>query len=253
MTRYRCLPFDPASAPPDGARVLHFFRHGEALHQVRNAEAKARGAGCACFDHGPTGPPAGYACPYWSEDLVDSPLTALGREQIRGRGASLGPVDAVLASPASRALETAVLAFAPGVSVVALPELRPRMGRHMHSKCSPRATLAARFPHVDLSRVAEGDDRAWSPEGEPREALEDRAARFLDIAFARPERRLAVVTHFTTLLALLLSPDDPFTLGPSARPRGTPALLDCSACPDPKALAEPVGVGEARSLAIVAG
>lgn len=234
-----------------GARVFHFFRHGEALQQVRNAEAKKRGAGCACFDHGPAGPPPGYVCPYWSEALTDAPLTALGREQVSGRGLGLGPVEVVLASPMSRTLETARLAFAPDVPVVALPELRPRVGRHMHSKCSPRAALLQRFPQVDFRHVASDEDLRWSPETEPREELEERAARFLAFAFSRPERRIAVVTHFTLLLALLLSSDDTFTLGPSARPLGTAALLDCSQCPDPKALQEPVEVGQARSLAIV--
>lgn len=247
--RYRCSPFDDRVEPPAHARVLHFFRHGEAVHQVRNAEAEIRGEGCRCFDAALAGGVA-KSCPYWSEDLVDAPLTAAGREQTAGRGAALA-VDRVLTSPTTRTLETSVLAFPPACGIVALPELRPRIGRHMHSKCSPRSLLVQRFPRVDFTRIPdESEDRLWSPETEPREALEERAARFLETVFSQPERRVAVVTHFTVLLALLLPADDTFTLGPSRREPGSPALLDASGCADPEALRVPVKVGEARSLLV---
>jgi broad specificity phosphatase PhoE len=246
---YRCLPFDDASALPADARVLHFLRHGESLHQVRNAEAEARGAGCRCFEAPRDGDRQPEACPYWADDLIDSPLTELGRRQILDRGTDLA-VDRVLASPMARTLETSLLAFASHVPIVAVPELRPRVGRHMHSKCSPRSSLARRFPRVDLTRIEHEDDRVWSPETEPREALEQRAAQFLELVFAHPDQRIAVVTHFTVLLALLLPADDPFTLGPSQRPPRSPALLDGSGCPDPEALRVPVKVGEARSLLV---
>lgn len=232
--------------------MLHFFRHGEAVHQVRNAEAEARGEGCRCFDAIPGGGRESYVCPYWSEDLVDAPLTALGREQAIGRGAALA-VDRVFTSPTTRTLETSVLAFPEPVAIVALSDLRPRVGRHMHSKCSPRSSLVPRFPRVDFGRIPDGEDRAWSAETEPREALEERAARFLETVFSLPERRVAVVTHFTVLLALLLPAVDTFTLGPSRRAAGSPALLDASGCEDPEALRIPVKVGEARSLLVVRG
>lgn len=249
LPRYLCLPFAGVEAGrPRDARVLHFFRHGEALHQIRNAEAQRRGRGCRCFDPGPRG--SDYTCPYWSDDLIDSPLTPRGREEIVGRGAPLH-AELILSSPMTRTLETALLAFPETLSVVALPELRPRIGAHRHSRLSPRSTLASRFPRVDLSRLVHEEDLEWSPAAEEaREVLETRAARFLDLVFSRPERRIAVVTHFTILLALLLPPEDTFTLGESRRPAGSHALLDCSGCSDPEALREPVGVGEARSLTI---
>ncbi len=248
LPRYLCLPFAGGDAePPGDSRVLHFFRHGEALHQVRNAEAERRGKGCRCFDPEPR--TAGYVCPYWSDDLIDAPLTRRGREEIVGRGAPLG-AELILSSPMTRTLETSVLAFPETIPVLALPELRPRIGAHRHSRLSSRGALVRRFPRVDLSRLTDEEDGDWSLETEPREALEHRAARFLDVASSRCERRIAVVTHFTVLLALLLPPDDTFTLGPSRRPTGSHALLDCSACPDPEVLREPVGVGESRSLVI---
>lgn len=248
--RFLCFPFDERAPSRPNARVLRFLRHGEAVHQARNAAAEARGAGCRCSDPDPGGGRSGYVCPYWSEDLVDAPLTALGREQMRGRGADF-PVDVVLASPMSRTLETATLAFPEPVPVVALPELRPRMGRHMHSKRGTRSSLVARFPRVDLRRIPDEEDREWSADTEPRESLEERAGRFLEIVFSRPETHVAVVTHFTVLLALLLTADETYTLGPSLRAPGSPALLDGSGCQDPEALRIPVAVGEARSLVIV--
>lgn len=233
----------------EGTKVLHFLRHGEALQQQRNKEAKARGVECRCFDEVPAGGRRGYSCPYWSEDLVDAPLTPLGREQIVDRGESLG-VDVVLTSPMARTLESAVLAFPQGTSIMALPELRPRVGPHRHSKRSPRSTLERRFPSVDFSRIEHEEDMLWSVRDEPRGSLEERAGGFLDFAFSRPDSSIAVMTHFTLLLALLLPADDPFTLGPSSRPPGSPALLDCSQSADPMALRGTVEVGEARSLLV---
>lgn len=230
-------------------KVLHFLRHGESLHQQRNNEAKTRGLGCRCFDEVPVGGRRGYTCPYWSEDLVDAPLTPLGREQLVNKGESLG-VSLVLSSPMARSLESAVLAFPQGSPILVLPELRPRAGRHRHSKRSPRSTLERRFPSVDLSRIEHEEDTFWSEADESRESLERRAARFLNFAFSRPEPCIAVLTHFTLFLALLLPADDPWMLGPSRRPAGSPALVDCSQSRDPLALRGVVEVGEALSLLV---
>lgn len=234
---------------PD-SKILHFLRHGEALHQKRNDEAKAGGAGCLCFDEIPGALPPGYACPYWSEDLVDAPLTPLGQEQLVNRGQDLG-VGLVLSSPLARTLESALLAFPKGPPILALPELRPRFGRHRHSKRSLRSTLLRRFPSVDFSRILHEEDTFWKDTDEPRESLETRAGRFLDFAFSRPEPSIAVTTHFTLLLSLLLEADDPWMLGPSRRPPGSPALMDCSRSADPLALRGIVAVGETRSLLVV--
>lgn len=233
---------------PD-TKALHFVRHGEALHQLRNNEAKSRGLGCRCFDEVPGGGRRGYACPYWSEDLVDSPLTPLGREQVANKGEGLG-VGLVLSSPMARSLESAVLAFPQGSPILVLSELRPRIGRHRHSKRSPRSTIERRFPSVDFSHIEQEEDTSWSEADESRESLEKRAGRFLDFAFSRPEPCIAVLTHFTLFLALLLAADDPWMLGPSRRPLGSPALLDCSQSVDPLALRGIVEVGEARSLLV---
>lgn len=252
---YRCVALDepaPAGGQDDAVRVLHFFRHGEALHQVRNAEAEMRGVGCRCFapifgDNCST-----YVCPYWSEDLIDAPLTDLGRRETVGRGAHL-PINTVFASPLLRTVESAVLAFPQAARIVVLPELRARIGRHMHSKRSSRTELARQFPQVDITRISCEDDDAWSIETEPRGNLEARALQFLEYAFTQPEREIAVVTHFTLFLALLLAADETFTLGPSQRPSGAPAFLDTSASASPLALREPPRVGECRSLVIVRG
>lgn len=232
-----------------GARVLHFLRHGEAVHQVRNRRATAEGRGCRCFDFPLEQFPPEYRCPYWSEDLIDAPLTAEGRTQTRDCAATL-PVGAIYSSPMTRALETATTAFPPRAPVTVLPELRPRVGRHRHSRRSPRALLAARFPGADLTRVIHDEDDLWRPQSEPREHLEERAAGFVDLALAAPHREIAVVTHFTLFLALLLPPDDPWTLGPSRRPPGTPPVVVIDRARDPVALREPAAVGELRSLVV---
>lgn len=247
--RWQCVPLDDPSAPTlcarPGARVLHFFRHGESLHQVRNEDARRVGRQCRCFDG-----PVPTDCPYWSDDLIDAPLTDRGRAETANKAASLD-VDVVLASPMTRTLESALLAFPQRVPVIAMPELRPRVGPHRHSRRGLRSQLVARFPTIDLSRITDEEDTAWQPVDEPRSALEARAERFLDFVFTHAPARIGIVTHFTSLLAMILPADDTFTIGPTSRPAGSPALLDASLAADPLVLREPVAIGETRSMVAI--
>jgi broad specificity phosphatase PhoE len=233
------------------ARAVHFIRHGEAEHQRAAARAAERGLTCRCEDAERRGVRAD-ACPYFDAAMVDAPLTELGRAQVAGAGEGCG-AEVVLAAASARTLETARLAFrAPAPPILALEELRARVGPHTHSRRSARADLMARFPEIDFSRVTDDEDRLWTRDPEPRARLDARAARALELVLARPERSIAVVTHFTLFLALFMPASRTLLIGTNPERAGDdPALLDVRASERADELASFVEIGRTRSVLLV--
>lgn len=248
--RFRHLVCLPPGADP-AARGLHLFRHGEATHKVHAREQAALGLVCRCFEPAVLAAGGPGACPYWDDALVDAPLTERGRRQAR-QLAGTCEAEVVLTSPLSRALESALLAFPPPVPVVALEELRARTGAHRHSRRRDLAALREEFPRVDFSRIQESRDALWSEHDEPRASLDARVARVVEEVLARPERSVALVTHFTTLLALFQPAADPMLLGTNeGRARDDPAFLDCTRDVALAPLGRWLEVGELRPLQVV--
>ncbi len=242
-----------------GARTVHFLRHGEAEHERRAAAEALRGVVCRCDEFEAAGRTPG-ACPYWDPVLVDSELTDTGRRQVGGLGANLG-AECVYSAASLRALESALLAF-PGRSgpaqdprrppIVALEELRARTGAHMHSRRRSLGEHRRRFPEVDFGRISSEDDLLWSPQTESRALLDARAARFVRILFAQPKQTVAVVTHFTLLLSLLLPAAETVVIGRNPlRPENDPAMLDGREAEDPAGLRAFLAIGEIRSLVLL--
>ena len=142
----------------------------------------------------------------------DAPLSPAGLEQVRERARTLAdiPVELIVSSPFTRALQTAVGLFgghpaAPPIMVSALARERVEMSCDIGR--SPRA-LAADFPSLELDHLA---DVWWHAEGvpdargiciEPLDMVAARAAEFRDFLHARPERVIAVVAHGTFLFHL---------------------------------------------------
>jgi broad specificity phosphatase PhoE len=163
----------------------------------------------------------------------------------------------VLTSPLSRAIETSTLAFASlppheRPPVVALEALRPKVSYHMHSKRSARSVLTKRFPNVDLARLADDQDTLWTPTPEARASLDARARAFLQVLFSRPERNVAVVTHFTLLFALFSDARETLLVGENpTRPRDDPAFLRCVDGDDDNPVKRFLVPGKLRSFIVV--
>lgn len=137
----------------------------------------------------------------------DARLSDVGHGQVAQARATLVhyPVEIMLASPLTRALQTAHGLFdghprAPRIEVA--PLLRERVENSCDIGRAP-ATLAAEFPRVDLGRLA---DPWWHAEGppdargicvEPEALVIARAAQFRTELAARPERVVALVGHGT--------------------------------------------------------
>ena len=148
----------------------------------------------------------------WSVNPVDplyfdAPLSELGRGQVSQARLALEryPVEIVLTSPLTRALQTAHGLFeghpnVPRIQVA--PLLRERVENSCDIGRAP-AALAEEFPSIDLSQL---NDAWWHKEGqpdargicvEPIPVVQARAAQFKIDLVARTERVLALVGHGT--------------------------------------------------------
>ena len=231
------------------ARRLHLIRHGQAGQQLVAGERPE--STCLCNPPRPAGAP--NPCPYLAPALIDAPLTPFGHEQVRGKGAHLG-AQLLLVSPLTRALQTIAPCFENGTPpVVVESSLRPRIGPHMHTRRRPTAALETAFPHLDFSGVPATDTR-WTPRLEPRADFDARVFTALCTIMQRPQRNIAVITHFTTLFAWLRPPSDHRLLGPNpSRDDSGPAFLDGRLSDDPEALSSFLAPGEVRTLVVVPG
>ena len=239
------------------ARVVHFIRHGDSRHQLRAAEQKRKGNTCRCFEDPPV-PPEENRCPYFDTSLVDSTLSIKGRLQASAHTVDC-PAEVVLVSVMTRSLQTATVAFCTtptlpplNKKLIALEQLRAKIGAHMHSRRRDLSEIKPEFPGVDFSAVSHDADVLWTPGGESRLSLDLRAAEFLSLLMKRPEKNIAVVTHFTMLLALFFPPSDTRVVGRNpSRPDHGPPMLDCSRSQDPVGLSAFVQPGQRRPLILV--
>ena len=197
-------------APSDsGAKRVIFIRHAEGTHN-RDARDMPN-----YFDDG-----LGHTDAY-----IDARLTPEGEaqctrlmEQLQWRHEQ-GFVELVVVSPLTRALQTASLAFphrppdAPRPPFLATELARERIWDHTCDMRRERPQLEAEFPHVDFSEVPLGPDGMWAHKEDEPSAWEStkcaaRAADFLRWLWARPERHVAVVTHWCFLTHLFAPTND---------------------------------------------
>lgn len=136
---------------------------------------------------------------------ADARLTELGKQQAAALAPRLAalPLDVMLTSPLSRAIQTAMIAAPPGTRFEVEELVRERNGTHPCDKRRTRAELAADFPTVDLKGIAEEDD-TWTEAREPFAQTVARAEALLAAVARRPETYIGVATHNDWLQALLL-------------------------------------------------
>jgi broad specificity phosphatase PhoE len=159
-------------------RLVHLIRHGQSTF---NEHYSATGEDPLHFD---------------------ARLTALGERQVvaaRDRLAGYD-YDIVLASPLTRAIQTAEGIFGGRVPI----EISPLHREWQVSSCDIGRSLAelqSDFPHLDFGALAQRwwlHDAAPGELGFPQETeehLAERLTAFKTMILARPEQRLAVVGH----------------------------------------------------------
>ncbi len=167
--------------------------------------------------------------------IIDAPLTERGHDQaatLRDQVAAL-QVDAIIASPLTRALQTASR-LAEGTDIPIHVDSLHR--EYVWSSCdigrSPKH-LSQEFPDLEFGHLS--DPWWWCPSGnphavdqEPSFVVMNRVHAFLNVLKARPERSLAIVGHctfFWLLSGVLLENCQLLTLNPHTHvvPEPSPA------------------------------
>lgn len=134
--------------------------------------------------------------------IPDPKLTELGHQQAQVAAEALAdaPIRRIIASPYTRALETAApIARRLGVPVIVTPTVRERYAFSCDIG-SPRTALSLRWPDLDLAHLEE----VWWPViEEPEQQVEARAALFRAEMASLPDwQDTLVVSHWGFILAM---------------------------------------------------
>mmetsp|Transcript_781 Transcript_781/g.1917 ORF Transcript_781/g.1917 Transcript_781/m.1917 type:complete len:322 (-) Transcript_781:155-1120(-) len=209
--RIVATPHVPGSPVAPGVKVVHLIRHGQGFHNLftdvwrfftDNIKPESKGE-------------LDKEDPAKRTELVDPPLTALGRQQARAlqpQTKQLKDLELVVVSPFRRATETALVAFNHLVQAPAGTAGASFLG---HSNCGERRhenvadlrrtllEIKEEFPNIDWSGITEETDELWSATAsESWRKCSDRAYDFLLWLRSRPEKEVAVATHSAWLFAL---------------------------------------------------
>ncbi len=134
--------------------------------------------------------------------IPDPKLTELGHQQAQAAAEALAdaPIRRIIASPYTRALETAApIARRLGVPVIVTPTVRERYAFSCDIG-SPRTELSLRWPDLDLAHL---DEVWWPVIEEPEQQVEARAALFRAEMAALPDwQDTLVVSHWGFILAM---------------------------------------------------
>lgn len=160
-----------------------------------------------CIRHGESAFNAAYKDDNVDPMLFDAPLTARGHAQVAAARLALRdtPVDVVLASPLTRALQTALGVFGDHPSKPAIVVEAGHRER-LESSCDrgrAPAALRAEFPGLALDHLpdtwwhAEGEPDARGIHVEPLDVMLARMERFAEAVKGRSEPVIAIVGHGT--------------------------------------------------------
>mmetsp|Transcript_114840 Transcript_114840/g.335893 ORF Transcript_114840/g.335893 Transcript_114840/m.335893 type:complete len:304 (+) Transcript_114840:53-964(+) len=233
-------PHPAGSEVPSGKKVVHLIRHGQGFHNLlsdlwkdfgRTVDPTAKGEGAADVN------------PYDRPEVLDPPLTSIGRRQaqaLQPQTERLQGLELIVVSPVRRATETALLAFAPrlaapqcggqrAVPLLGNEDCAERKHANICDKRRPMSEVKSEFPMVNWSLVTEEEDPIYSSTvPEAWRSVSDRGYKLLLWLRDRPEKEVAIATHSAWLFALMNT---------------------VLACTDP-ALAEWFQTGELRSVAL---
>lgn len=165
------------------ARTVHLIRHGQSTF---NAQMSLTGI---------------------DPMLYDAPLSDLGQQQVsklRHQMADV-PVDLVVTSPFTRAIQTSMAAFGHRDLPVVVESIHRE---HLAASCDVGRSpdeLVSDFPHLTFDHLddpwwhsQDGHDASEKPFAiEPQDILMDRVKRFRGWIASRPEEHIAVVGHGT--------------------------------------------------------
>jgi broad specificity phosphatase PhoE len=190
---------DAENAPNNNivaTKIVHFQRHGQGYHNLLGDVLRDVGIKPDIFSSDPA------INPWIRPEIVDSPLTELGKRQCEGQRAvaSLLKPEVMVVSPLLRAVQTAKLSFADYETTgpwIAHEGCREELGWLVCNKRRKLSEIKADFPKLQFPSDMTEDDTMWDPsEFESDRHKADRIYDFLvDFLAERPERNIAVVCH----------------------------------------------------------
>ncbi|KAG2519847.1 hypothetical protein JM16_006945 [Phytophthora kernoviae] len=179
-------------------KVVFFVRHAQGFHNLKNQE---QGIGA-------------WAC---TDEFLDPDLTPLGIEDVKSRGPrclkkelerGMPPVERVVVSPLSRAIQTAQHFFTtdqlPSAPFMCFESCREVFDCYTFDKRQPLSVIKQKFPDVDFSHVKDEEDLLWSStRHETLDEIQTRAKVFLSELFdAVPDRYVVVISHVCFIQAV---------------------------------------------------
>ena len=177
-------------------KIVHFQRHGQGYHNLLGDVLRDVGIKPDILSSDSS------INPWIRPEIVDSPLTELGKHQCEGQRAvaSLLKPEAMVVSPLMRAVQTAKLSFADYETTgpwIAHEGCREDLGWLVCNKRRKLSEIKADFPELQFPSDMTEDDTMWDPsEFETDRHKADRIYDFLvDFLVERPERNIAVVCH----------------------------------------------------------
>jgi len=178
-------------------KTIHFQRHGQGYHNLLGEILRDAGVKLDIDSKDPK------INPWIRKEIVDSPLTELGKEQCHDRrpeAALLNP-QLVVVSPLLRAIQTAKITFGDhdrsDIPWVAHEGCREELGVLVCNQRRPLSQIQADYPELQFHGDISEEDTLWDPhQRENGTSKSDRIYNFLvDFVAQRPEQELAVVGH----------------------------------------------------------
>ncbi|KAF4135869.1 Histidine phosphatase superfamily (branch 1) [Phytophthora infestans] len=180
---------------PRQVKVVYLVRHAEGIHNATANEV---------------GPELWESELAFQEKYLDADLTPFGINDAQSKGPGsvkaelekgMPPIERVIVSPLSRAIQTAKNFFAkdqvPDTPFVCIESCREILGCHTCDKRRSVSELKLKFPDVDFSAIKDDNDMLWTATHRETDAeMQARAKEFLLELFREiPEQNVAVVTH----------------------------------------------------------
>ena len=189
-------------------KIIHFQRHGQGYHNLICDMWREAGRPID-FDS-----PDPELNPVTRAEMVDPPLTELGRKQctaVREECSRLSP-EVVIVSPLLRCIQTAKLSFRDHADTTATPWVshegcREELGLLTGNKRRPISEICAEYPEIDFAAIEHDEDELWDAYGDRRETLLEKSDRIYDFltsfVMQRPESEIAIISHSAYLFTLL--------------------------------------------------
>jgi broad specificity phosphatase PhoE len=190
----------------ENSKIIHFQRHGQGYHNLIYKVLQDNGVEIEDIYSKDS-----VTNPFVRPEIVDSPLTELGRAQCAKQRQKLSKAinpELLIISPLHRALQTAQITFQDfrdAVPFVAHEACREELGLLTCNRRRPLSETKREFPSIDFSLLHPmEEDHLWDPnQREDPKSKSQRIYKFLvDFVRHQPQKEIAIVGHSAWLFTM---------------------------------------------------